>query len=81
MQMKKLVSLAGAMTVAMASTAVLVATSASGASPAQDRAANRKLPASLSALKLSAPVTRTGVGAGATSGRAIAVAGFDSAGR
>lgn len=63
MQMKKLASLAGAMTVAMASTAVLVATSASGASPAQDRAASRALPASVSALKLKAPVTRTGIGA------------------
>ncbi len=63
MHMKKLVSLAGAMTVAMASTAVLVATSASGASAAQDRSANRRLPASLSSLKLNAPVTQTGVGA------------------
>lgn len=63
MQLKKLVSLAGAMTVAMASTVILVATNASGAAPAQERSANRKLPASLSALKLNAPVTRTGVGA------------------
>ncbi|MEO6363206.1 MAG: S8 family serine peptidase [Caldimonas sp.] len=63
MQIKKLVSLAGAVTVAMASTAILVATSATGASPGQDRSANRKLPASLSALKLDAPLTRTGVGA------------------
>ena len=63
MPMKKLVSMAGAVTVTMASTAILVATSATGASPALDRSANRKLPASLSALKLNAPVTRTGVGA------------------
>lgn len=63
MQMKKLASLAGAMTFAMASTAVLVATSASGAPPTQDRATNRALPASVSALKLKAPVTRAGIGA------------------
>jgi len=49
MTTKKLASLAGAM-------ALVVAAGSSGAAPAPDRGANRELPASISTLKLKAPL-------------------------
>jgi len=54
MTTKKLASLAGAM-------ALVVAAGSSGAAPTPDRGANRELPASISTLKLKAPLTSTGI--------------------
>jgi len=54
MTTKKLASLAGAM-------ALVVAAGSSGAAPVPDRGANRELPASISTLKLKAPLTSTGI--------------------
>jgi subtilisin family serine protease len=54
MNSKKLATLAGAM-------ALVVAAGSSGAAPVADRGANRELPASISTLKLKAPLASRGI--------------------